>query len=157
VDITDLVSAKLEFINVSTSYTTHKPCGKNKSFNTISSQKIVPTGQDFDSKTYIGGGLPLKTYTYPDTIAHIIIGEDGLVKNIQAGGTFASKGELEVVASNFYESNSMLAQVTITLRGLLDINDIGDYYDTTNLVIDKVTYDYATNSTVINGRSMLDY
>jgi hypothetical protein len=156
VDITDVVNATLGHINISTSYTTHKPCGKNKSFNTISSKKVTPTGRDFDTKSYTGGGLPLKTYTYPDTITHSILGENGIVKNVQAGGTFSSKGELDIVANNFYEMNQLLAQLTITTRGFLSVNEVSRVLNMQDFIIDKITYDYASNGTVINGRAIID-
>ena len=82
-DLTSFLKGSLGNYLISTSYTSIMPMGKDKSLQKISSQKQSQMGQDFDTKSYVGGGVPLKTYTYPDNIAKVVMGEAGLVKDIQ--------------------------------------------------------------------------
>lgn len=155
-DITDFVSGKLDTILTSTSYTAIQPLGKDKSMHVLSSQKQGPMGQDFDTKSYVGGGVPLKTYTYPDNVAKIVLGKSGLVKDIQVSGTFREIGELEIIAGNFYDSNERLRTINLTTQGMLEINSVSNVLGFDNFIIDKITYDYAQNGTIIEGRAALD-
>jgi hypothetical protein len=100
-DFTKYTNSKLSQELTSTSYTYTKPIGKDRSMNVMSSQKVSQMGQDFDSRSYIGGGIQYKTYTALDTVAKVILGNVGLVKDIQVSGTFREVGELEIIANNF--------------------------------------------------------
>lgn len=157
--LNDYVKATIGAEITSTSYTTQKPAGgKDRSVNVISSQKLTPTGQDFDSKSYIGGGLPYKTFVYPDSATKVTLGKTGLIKDVQVNGSFAGVGELGIVANNFYDSNANLKTISVNTQGLFDIDQISSILggDFQNIIIDKVTYDYGQNGTVLDGRTTID-
>ena len=154
-DLTSFLKGKLGNYLISTSYTSIMPMGKDKSLQKISSQKQSQMGQDFDTKSYVSGGVPLKTYTYPDNIAKVVMGDTGLVKDIQINGTFLGIGELKIIISNFYDSNDLLRQLGLNTQGIMDINSIDSVLGIEQYIIDKITYDYAQNGTIVEGRAVL--
>lgn len=149
-DITNLVDAHIEHFQVSTSYTSHVPYGKNKSLNTQTNSKISDVSQTVDSNTFPGNGLDYKTEVYPDSLAKIVLGESGLIKNINAEGTVSSKSILKIIAENFYNNNKDLSNITVTTKGYIDPKeDIRNILNVEEYIVDKVTYDFESNGTVV--------
>jgi hypothetical protein len=91
-------------------------------------------------------------------MVRIVLGDTGLVKNINVPGTFANKGELEIVADNFYENHKSVVSITLTTKGFIDAEkDLDKYLNVdNNFVIDKITYDYASNGSIIQCRTITD-
>lgn len=156
-DVTDLFNATLTQTQSSTSMQTHVPIGRNKSATTITSTKLTDLSQNSDTKNALGGALQYKTEVYPDSIVRVILGDTGLIKNINVEGTFATAGELDIVASNFYQNNKLLNTITITCKGFIDPSeDVGTLLNVSEYLVDKVTYDYASNGSVIILKAIID-
>ncbi len=156
-DITSWVNATVNEVTTNKIHSTHTPNGRNRSVINQVSTKVTPIGIDVDEKTVLGGGIQLKTEVHPDSVVKIVLGESGLIKNINVEGTFATVGELEIVAENFYENNKSLNTITITTKGYIDPSqDLGSLLNVDDYVIDKVTYDYASNGTIIVCKAIID-
>lgn len=142
------------------------PLGKTNSHRYLYSEKVGQITQDFDSKEFIGGGVPLKTYTTPTYVAKA---SSGSGKNIKSSGqgndkfstigysnaVYYSEDDVQIVADNFALINEYLVSMNINFKGVATINDLESFFDTQDFILDKVNQDLGKNTTSFTCRTVL--
>jgi hypothetical protein len=137
------------------------PLGKSNSHNTIYSEKIGEIQQDFDSKMFIGGPSPLKTYTVPTYHYESIESTDNLKgtdKFANVGyenAVYYSKEDVDIVIENYTKMNDYLNRVNITFRGIAFIEELENFMGDREFIIDKISWDVGANITTFVCRAVI--
>jgi len=101
------------------------PMGRNLSHRTLYSERVGELNQDFDSKEFTGGALPLKTETRPVFTARATAGVGDVAQNVGYGNAvYYDESDVQLIADNFAAMNKNLNNLSITFRGKADIYDL---------------------------------
>ena len=103
------------------------PLGKTMSHRVLYSERVGEIKQDFDSKEYIGGPVPLKTETIPTYPARASAGGGDTVQNVGYGNAiYYGEGDIQTIADNFAAMNDQLSNLSISFKGPATIRDLED-------------------------------
>lgn len=135
--------------------------GKLNSYHSLHSERVGDLTQDYDSKQYIGGSLPLKTFTVP-TYEYETSSGGGKVKttdkfsNIGYGNAaYYTEDDVKVIADNFNLINDHLASMTINFKGLAKIEDLEIFFGKREFILDKVSQDIGKNISSFSCRTVI--
>jgi len=140
------------------------PLGKTNSHRILHSEKVGEISQDYDSKEFIGGGVPLKTYTVPTYISKASSGSDSDIKASGYGNdrfstvgysnaVYYSDNDVQLIADNFAMINNHLASMNINFKGTATIDDLEDFFKEREFILDKVNWDIGKNTTTFTCRT----
>lgn len=142
------------------------PLGKTNSHRILHSEKVGEISQDYDSKEFIGGGVPLKTYTVPTYIAKASASSGSNIKSSGQGNdkfsatgygnaVYYSKDDVQIVANNFALINEQLASMNINFKGIATLEELEDFFDERDFIVDKINYDLGRNITSFTCRTVI--
>lgn len=155
-DITDMLQTEFKHLPMEVSQTTHTPEGRNISTNYLWSHRVGENSQDFDSKTYQGGGTGLQTFVWPSYQCKKTSGDGNIPKNINLGNfNLYSESDLQTVANNFRELLTYSGNVAVSYKGIVKHNELDFVFGENQYVIDKIVYDLGKNSTTFECRAEL--
>jgi hypothetical protein len=126
------------------------PLGKTNSHRILHSEKVGEISQDYDSKEFIGGAVPLKTYTVPTYIAKASSGTASSVKSSGYGNNkfstvgynnavYYSEDDVQIIADNFTLINDYLASMNINFKGMATLDDLEQFFKGREFILDKVS------------------
>ena len=131
------------------------PMGRNMSHRTIYSERVGEIKQDFDSKEYIGGALPLKTETIPTFPARATAGNGDIPQNVGYGNAiYYDESDVQTVADNFAAMNEKLSHISVSFKGPATIEDLESAL-TENFILDSASQDIGRNMTTFNCRAVI--
>lgn len=152
--LSSLIGVQVKRERLERSVTKMVPLGRNMSHRTLYSERVGETNSDFDSKEYIGGALPLKTYTLPTYTAKATAGDGDTIQNVGYGNAvYFEENDVQVIADNFELMNNNLNHVSVTFKGAATIDDLenvieGDY------ILDNVNWDIGRHTTTFSCRTV---
>lgn len=114
------------------------PMGRNMSHRTIYSERVGEIKQDFDSKEFVGGALPLKTETIPTYPARATAGHGDIPQNVGYGNAiYYDESDIQTIADNFAAQNEWLSNISVLFKGPATIRDLEETL-TGNFILDSV-------------------
>lgn len=153
VDFTNELECKIETKTTQSSNTTIQPVGKNLSIRHIVSEKISPLSKDVDTQTFKGGGVQLKTFTWPTKKVKVSYGYGTTPKSINLESfVFYSESDIRLVAKNFNYLLDTIGTISLNFRGIASPSDISQFLGSNSYLIDKISYDFGQNTTTFECR-----
>lgn len=153
--LNDVINFSINKERLERSVTKMVPLGRNMSHRTLFSERIGEVSQDFDSKEYVGGAVPLKTYTRPTYPARATAGNGEIAQNVGYGNVaYYDESDIQTIADNFEAMNNNLSHLSISFRGPATIDDLNRVVNI-DYILDNVNWDIGRNTTTFSCRSAL--